>query len=462
MLIRRVKKIHFVGIGGSGMCGMAEILHKIGFEVNGCDKNYSQNIEHLKKIGIDVKIGHSVEHLKNIEAVVYSSAIPKENSELREAKKRKIPLISRAEFLAQMVRLGFTICVAGTHGKTTTTSMIGHILTKLKADPTVIVGGRVKSFGSHARLGKGQYFVLEADEYDRSFLHLIPDIAVLTTIDEDHLDTYGDFKNICEAFLKFSLKVPFYGSLILNYHDKEQKKISKMIERPFFTYGFSKKADLYASDIKGKKNGMFFNLNWKGKIKKAFIPLFGKHNIQNSLSAILTCLELGFEMEDIVEELKNFPGVSRRMDLIGYINGIPVIDDYAHHPKEIYETIKGIKIAFPKKEIFVIFQPHLYSRTYHFKKEFAESLKYGDLIVITKIYGSREKEIPGISGLLIVEELRKIGKTNCFYIEDLEELKDFIINNLKKNFILVFMGAGDITNFSHKLIKIKGGNYDKT
>ncbi|MEJ5165421.1 MAG: UDP-N-acetylmuramate--L-alanine ligase [Thermoanaerobaculia bacterium] len=458
MHFRKFKKLHFMGIGGSGMCGMAEILHKLGFEVDGCDKSPSPTVEMLKKLGIPIEIGHSTKHIENKDAVVFSSAISKNHPELKEARAKKIPTILRAELLAQMVRLGFAICVAGTHGKTTTTSLIGHLLTKLGADPTIIVGGRVKSLKSHARLGTGTYFVLEADEYDRSFLQLIPDSAVITTIDEDHLDTYGDFENICNAFYQFALKVPFYGSLILNYGDSIQRKISKKIERPFSTYGFSPKADLWAENIEGREKGMGFYLNWKGNRQKAFLPLYGKHNVQNSLGAILLCLELGYNLRDILEALTTFPGVSRRMDLIGFINKVPVIDDYAHHPAEIRETLKGLKIAFSKRKIMVVFQPHLYSRTLHFKSEFAQALSFGDLVVITRIYGAREKEIPGVSGNLILKELKKSGKKNVYYIEEFEQLKDFLLKNLRDNFVLIFMGAGDISHFANNLV---GGIYDK-
>ncbi len=456
MQFHKVKKLHFMGIGGSGMCGMAEILFKLGFEISGCDKAPSPIIEHLKHIGIPISIGHSPSHLKEVDTLVFSSAVPKEMEEIKEAKKRKIPTISRAELLAQMVRLGFSICVAGTHGKTTTTSLIGHLLTEMEADPTVIVGGRVKNFSGHSRLGKSNFFVLEADEYDRSFLQLIPDIAVITTIDEDHLDTYGNFKSICDAFYNFAQKVPFYGSLILFDEDREQKKIAKKLDRPFLTYGFSEKANLWAEKIKGKKGGMEFIINFKGKKYLAFVPLYGKHNVQNSLAAILTVLELGYDIKKIIDGLKTFPGVSRRMDLIGYLKGAPVIDDYAHHPKEIRETLKGLKLAFPSKKIIVVFQPHLYSRTLHFKKEFAKSLKMADLSIIFKIYPAREKPISGVSGLIISKELSKI-KRNCFYIDNYEELKEFLLKNLKKEDVLVFMGAGDITYFAHNLVK--GGNY---
>lgn len=459
MHFKKFKKLHFVGIGGSGMCGIAEILHRAGFEIDGCDKSYSSTIEHLKKIGIPIQIGHSIKHIEKKDAVVYSSAVSKNHPEIKVARKNKIPAILRAEMLAQMVRLGFAICIAGTHGKTTTTSIIGHILTELGADPTIIVGGRVKSLKSHARLGTGTYFVIEADEYDRSFLQLIPDIALFTTIDEDHLDTYGDFQNICNAFFEFAQKVPFYGSLILFNEDKEQKRISKKLERPFLTYGFSKSANLYAKNILGSQKGMSFKLFWKGKNYKAFIPLYGKHNIQNALGAILVCLELGYNIKDIINKLKYFPGVSRRMDLIGKINQIPVIDDYAHHPAEVKETLKGLKIAFPKRKIMVVFQPHLFSRTLHFKKEFANSLKEGDIIIITKIYGAREKEIKGVSGSLVIDELKKMGKKDCFYIDDFEDLKKFILKNLRDNFVLIFMGAGNISFFANKFI---GGINDKT
>lgn len=448
-----------MGIGGSGMCGIAEILFKLGFEIDGCDSNYSPNIEHLKKIGIPIQIGHNMKHIEKKDAVVFSSAISKNHPEIIEAKKRKIPVILRAEMLAQMVRLGFSICIAGTHGKTTTTSLLGHILTKLGADPTIIVGGKVKSLKSHVRLGTGTYFVLEADEYDRSFLQLIPDIALFTTIDEDHLDTYGDFQSICNAFYSFAQKVPFYGSLILFNEDREQKEIAKKIERPSLTYGFKKSADIWASDIKGAEGGMSFNLNWKNKKYKTFIPLYGKHNVQNALGAILVSLELGYDLKNIINSLKSFPGVSRRMDLIGNIGKVPVLDDYAHHPEEIKETLKGLKIAFPYKKIMVVFQPHLYSRTLYFKKEFASALKEGDFVILTKIYGAREKEIPDVSSNLILQELRNKGKKNCFYIEDFSELEKFILKNLKNNCVLIFMGAGDISFFANKLI---GGKNDKT
>ena len=451
MNFNKVKRIHFVGVGGTGMCGMAEILHAMGFEVSGCDRSDSPAVAHLASLGIPVAVGHSPEHARGAQVMVHSSAVPADHPELTAATAQAIPVIKRAEMLAQMVRLGFSIAVAGTHGKTTTTSLVGHLLTALGQDPTVIVGGRVKSFPGHARLGKGRHFVVEADEYDKSFLWLLPDLAVLTTVDADHLDTYGDFSSICSAFLQFAQKVPFYGSIVLRLDDPHQRQMIPSLNRRIVTYGFTPQADYFAHTMAPGARGMRFQLTAREKTYPVSVPLFGEHNIANATAALAVAAELDLPMEPAIKALETFPGVARRFDLVGTWGGALVVDDYAHHPAEIEATLKGARLAFPGKRIVAVFQPHLYSRTRDFVQKFANALFNADVLVVTKIYPAREEPLPGVSGESIVTLARQMGHKSAYYIEGFPDARGFLKDYAVPEAVVLTLGAGDITHFAHAL-----------
>jgi len=453
MQFHKVRNLHFVGIGGAGMCGMAEILHALGFRVTGCDRADSPVLAHLGSLGIPVELGHNPGHLREAEVVVHSSAVPEDHPELREARRRNLPVIKRAEMLAQMVRLGFTIAVAGTHGKTTTTSLIGHVLENLGQDPTVIVGGRVKGFPGHSRLGRGRYFVLEADEYDKSFLRLAPDVAVLTTVDTDHLDTYGDFDRICAAFLEFAGRVPFYGAILLRRDDPVQRRMIPGLNRRIVTYGFDPEAEVSARGIEAGPRGMHFQLSHGGRVWDVDLPLYGRHNVANALAALAAAVELDLPLDAAASAAASFPGVARRFDRVGEFRGAPVIDDYAHHPAEIEATLAACRLAFPDRSIVVVFQPHLYSRTRDFCAEFARVLAQTDRLVVTKIYAAREAPIPGVSGDMIAGAVRRMGHAAVSYLETFEETRAFLEASILPRDVVLTLGAGDISRFAHELIQ---------
>ena len=453
MQFHKVRRLHFVGIGGAGMCGMAEILHGLGFQVTGCDRASGPALEHLRGLGIPVEGAHDAGHLHDAQVVVHSSAVPEDHPELVEARRRNLPVIKRAEMLAQMVRLGFTIAVAGTHGKTTTTSLIGHLFERLGQDPTVIVGGRVKSFPGHARLGRGRHFILEADEYDKSFLRLAPDVAVFTTVDSDHLDTYGDFEKVREAFREFAGRVPFHGSIILRLDDPIQRRMIPDLNRRIVTYGFDPAADVRAGGLETGPRGMRFHVTHAGSTADVDLPLFGRHNAANALAALAAATELDLPLGEAAAAASSFPGVARRFDRIGIYNGAPVIDDYAHHPAEIEATMEACRLAFPDRRITAVFQPHLYSRTRDFTAHFARALAPADRIVVTKIYAAREAPLPGISGENIVEALRRGGHPQAFYLNAFDEVRAFLETQEGSGDVLLTLGAGDISRFAHDLVK---------
>jgi UDP-N-acetylmuramate--alanine ligase len=451
MHFHKVKRIHFVGIGGTGMCGMAEILHAMGFEVSGCDRAGSPAVDHLLALGIPVAVGHDPAHAKGAQVMVYSSAVPPDHPELAAAAAQNIPVIKRAEMLAQMVRLGFSIAVAGTHGKTTTTSLVGHLLTALGQDPTVIVGGRVKSFPGHARLGSGRHFVVEADEYDKSFLWLLPDLAVLTSVDADHLDTYGDFSNVCSAFLQFAHKVPFYGSIVLRLDDPHQRQMIPSLNRQIITYGFTPQADYFVHTLAPGARGMRFQLTVRDRNYPVAIPLFGEHNVANAAAALAVAAELDLPLEPAIKALESFPGVARRFDLVGEWGGAQVVDDYAHHPAEIEATLRAARFAFPGRRLVAVFQPHLYSRTRDFVQKFANALFNADVLVVTGIYAAREEPLPGVSGENIVTLARQMGHKQAYYLEGLADARAFLRDFAVPGAVILALGAGDITHFARSL-----------
>lgn len=456
-----IKKVHFVGIGGIGMSGIAEILLNQGFEISGSDLNENDNTEYLRNKGVQIAIGHFPENVIDKEVVVYSSAVnPDENPEILEARKVGIPVIRRAEMLAEATRLNYCIAIAGTHGKTTTTSMIGLILIKAGYDPTVIVGGRLKDFGgTNARLGKGEWTVLEADEFDRSFLQLLPSIAVINNIEPEHLDIYDGIEDLKSTFLQFANKVPFYGFVALGSDNPNVKEILSGINKKIVTFGLSRNNDYYAKDVELQNNYAKFTLV-KNAIKIGDISLNvpGYHNVKNALAAISVASELGIDFPLIKDALNDFNGVQRRFDIQGEINGIMIVDDYAHHPTEIQATLEAARKGWDRR-IIAVFQPHTYSRTREFYKEFAQSFDEADVLIISDVYAAREKPIDGISGELIALQAQSYGHRNVHYIPDFDKIVEFLLSEFHDGDMLITIGAGNVYKIG-QMIKEKLENQD--
>ncbi|MCI0706510.1 MAG: UDP-N-acetylmuramate--L-alanine ligase [Ignavibacteriae bacterium] len=451
-----IKKIHFVGIGGIGMSGIAEILLDQKFAVSGSDKSLSEVTERLEQLGAAVYEGHKAANIaKDVDALVYSSAVMPDNPELVEAQKRKIPVIRRAEMLAEVMRLKYGVGIAGTHGKTTTTSMISLVLMEGGLDPTVIVGGKLSGLGgTNARLGKGEFIVVEADEFDRSFLSLTPTIAVLTTLETDHLDCYRDLEDIKGAFIQFASRVPFYGFVVLCVDEPALLDIMPQLsKKKIITYGLNPQADVQASEISHKENTSTFTISRGNKdLGTVMIQVPGKHNVQNALAAISVGLELGVPFEEIKLGIERFTGVYRRWEKKGEVDGVTVYDDYAHHPTECRATLAGVKAGW-RRRVVCVFQPHLYTRTRDFYEEFAKSFLLSDVLVVTDVYPAREEPIQGITGELIVNAAKQFGHKEVHYVPDKKQVPGFLKSHVKKGDIVITMGAGDIWKHGEEFLK---------
>ena len=451
-MLGRTKKIHFVGIGGIGMSGIAELLLNQGFVVSGSDLRETEITLNLQKKGAEIIRGHNPEIIKNVDVVVKSSAVKDDNPEIAFALSHKIPVIRRAEMLAEIMRMSYGIGIAGTHGKTTTTSMVGSVLSAANLEPTVIVGGIVKNYGSNNLLGSGKYIVVEADEFDRSFLSLSPIIAGITNIDADHLDCYRNLENVKEAFIEYANKVPFFGCVVACLDDSGLQSIIPKIHKKIITYGLSKQANIRADNIKMEnfksEYTAFRNDKILGKIR---LNVMGIHNILNSLQAVAIGSELEIPFSEIQKGLANFNGVFRRFEFKGEKNGIYVYDDYAHHPAEIEATLRGVKENTDRR-IVVVFQPHLFSRTKDFYEDFGRSFFQSDILIITPIYPAREKPIPGISGKMIADAAIQSGHQNVYFVESNEEIIPKISEVVKRGDILITMGAGSIYKFGERFL----------
>jgi len=455
-----IKKVHFVGIGGIGMSGIAEILMDEGFSVTGSDRAASENTERMKSLGATVFIGHDARNVQaDVDVLVFSSAVPPENPELLAAQERKIPAIRRAEMLAEVMRLHYGIGIAGTHGKTTTTSMIGLVLIEGGIDPTVIVGGRLRGLaGSNARLGKGDFIVVEADEFDRSFLSITPTIAVLTTLETDHLDCYRDLEDIKAAFIQFAQKVPFYGFIVLCLDEPALQDIMPKLKKKIVTYGLNGQADLQAVEIAHRANTTTFTVVYEGKDLGAIeLQIPGKHNVQNALAAIAVGLQLDVPFAKIKSGIERFTGVFRRWEVKAEVRGIAVIDDYAHHPTEIKATLAGAKSGW-RRRVVCVFQPHLYSRTRDFYEEFGRAFFNADVLVLTDVYPAREEPIQGVSGELIVNAAREFGHKQVHYVPDKSNVPAFLMKIKQPGDMIITMGAGDIWKYGEEFVKnLKAG-----
>ncbi|MFO7891547.1 MAG: UDP-N-acetylmuramate--L-alanine ligase [bacterium] len=443
-MLGRTKKIHFVGIGGIGMSGIAEVLINLGFTVTGSDVKLSSTTSRLKKIGATIFEGHDPQNVADADVVVYSSAVKRDNVEVKFADSVKIPVIRRAEMLGELMRMKQSIAVAGTHGKTTTTSMIGLVLQKGGIDPTLIVGGKVRSLKTNARLGSSDFMVVEADEFDRSFLKLVPNLAVITNIESDHLDCYKDLEEIKKTFLEFANSVPFYGSIIFCLDEKALQEIVPYFKRRIMTYGLNPQAEVRAVDIETDKFNINFKVIWKDKVLgRINVKLPGEHNVKNSLAAVATGLEFKISFKKIKEALEEFTGVHRRFEIKQDRDDILVVDDYAHHPTEIKATLRGTRKGFENR-IIAVFQPHLYSRTRDFCQDFAQSFFDADILIVTDIYPAREKPIQGISGEIVAHEARRLGHKQVLYIKDKMDVVKELHKIVKKGDLVITIGAGDI------------------
>ncbi len=453
-MFKNIKKVHFVGIGGIGMSGIAEILLSRGFEISGSDRSSSDITKRLSEIGITIYEGHSAKNLKDVDVLVYSSAVNTDNPEVMAAIERKIPIIKRSEMLAECMRMQYGIGIAGTHGKTTTTSMVGLTLTEGGIDPTIIVGGKLSGLGgTNARLGQGEFIVVEADEFDRTFLKLTPTIAAITTLEKEHLDTYKDLDDIKTAFIEFANKVPFYGFVLLCLDEPALQDIIPSINKKIFTYGLTPQADIRAIDIVHNAFSSSYTVKYRGEeLGRINLRIPGVHYVKNSLVAVCIAKELGIKFEVIKKALESFAGVYRRFE-VKYNQELLVIDDYAHHPTETSATLAGIRTGWNRR-LVAVFQPHLYSRTKDFYQEFGRSFLNSDIFICTDVYPAREEPIEGVSGKLIADTAKKFGHKNVVYIEDKNEIPSFLMSIKEENDIIITMGAGDIWKYGERFVEM--------
>ncbi|MEN2995126.1 MAG: UDP-N-acetylmuramate--L-alanine ligase [Thermodesulfovibrio sp.] len=441
------KKIHFVGIGGIGMSGIAEVLHNMGYTVTGSDIRESDTVGRLRNLGIKVFIGHSSDNVNDADVVVFSSAVKSDNPEIVKAKSLGIPVIPRAEMLAELCRLKYSILVAGAHGKTTTTSFIATVLNDAGFDPTLVIGGKLKSIGTNARLGQGEFFVAEADESDGSFLKLTPTVCVITNIDREHLDYFKNLRRIKKAFLEFANKVPFYGVSILCRECRHIRDLIPNLTRRYLTYGFDQKSDFYAKNIEHSPPKVFFEAFFRNKSLGRFaITVPGNHNVLNALATIAVARELSIPIERVKESLENFKGISRRFEFKGEKKGIKFYDDYGHHPTEIKAVIKTALWLNPSR-LCIVFQPHRYTRTRDlmddFVRVFKTALRKKDILFLMDIYAANESPIKGVSAEVLYERLKNAG-VNVIFNPDKEAIKFDILKELKDGDILFTIGAGDV------------------
>jgi UDP-N-acetylmuramate--alanine ligase len=455
-----VRKIHLIGIGGAGMSGIAEVLINLGYEVSGSDLREGAMTQRLASLGAVIHIGHAAKNVVGVDVVVTSTAVDKQNEEVIEARARRIPIIPRAEMLAELMRFRFGIAVAGTHGKTTTTSLTASILAEGELDPTFVIGGRLNSAGTNARLGESAYLVAEADESDASFLYLQPMMAIVTNIDQDHMETYGgDYQNLKSAFIEFLHHLPFYGLAILCLDDEGVNEILTEISKPVRTYGFTEKADVWAKEIVQEGFQTHFLVERTGCDSDLQVTLNmpGKHNIQNALAAITVATELAVSDAAIVKALSEFKGIGRRFQENGKIQldggEVLLIDDYGHHPTEVAATLEAIKNGWPDKRLVLVFQPHRYSRTRDLFEDFVHVLSGSDALLLLDVYPAGEERIPGADGRSLARAIRTRGQVDPVFIEEASELAEVLPGLLQPNDILVTMGAGNVGQISASLIE---------
>ncbi|MBW1821537.1 MAG: UDP-N-acetylmuramate--L-alanine ligase [Deltaproteobacteria bacterium] len=446
--------IHFVGIGGIGMSGIAELLINLGYKVSGSDLNSSGITRRLKRLGGIIFKGHRKNHISDSDVVVVSSAIDKKNPEVAAAREMSIPVIPRAEMLAELMRLKYSVAVAGAHGKTSTTSIISSVLGKGGLDPTVVIGGKLKSIGSNALLGQGDFIVAEADESDGSFLKMSPTIAVVTNIDREHLDFYKDLNDIKNAFLSFIDRVPFYGLAVLCLDNEPIQRLIPEIKKRFTTYGMSTQADFQANNVEFDGLKSRFSIRHNGKpLGDIMLNLPGIHNVYNSMASIAVGIELDIDFEVIKNALETVEGVQRRLEIKGKINGITVVDDYGHHPTEIKVTLQAAKESWPDRRKVVVFQPHRYTRTRALFDDFTRSFYQSDVLVVLPVYAAGEKKIEGVESDLMCKEIRAHGHRKVICKKSIKGAVSHLKNVLKPGDILLTLGAGDVWKVGEEILK---------
>jgi UDP-N-acetylmuramate--alanine ligase len=448
--MRRIQLIHLVGIGGSGMGGIAEVLLNLGYEVQGSDLKTNAVTQRLARLGARIFPGHAAEHLGKADVVVVSSAVNRDNPEVAAALARRVPVVPRAEMLGELMRFRYSIAVAGTHGKTTTTSLVASVLAEGGLDPTFVIGGRLKSADSNARLGAGRYLVAEADESDASFMHLQPMIAIVTNIDNDHLGTHeGDFTRLKQSFVEFLHNLPFYGLAVLCADDAEVRSILSEIARPAVTYGFGEGVDLRAVDVERAGLQSRFTALREGRAPLALtVNLPGRHNVLNALAAVAVATELGVTDAAIGRALANFQGIDRRLQQLGEIqwaNGSAlIVDDYGHHPTEIEATLEAVRQAWPSRRVVLAFQPHRFTRTRDLLDDFGRALSVCDVLLVTEVYAAGEAPIAGADGRAICRAVRTRGRIEPVFVERIEDLAEALRQVLHDGDVVLTMGAGNI------------------
>ena len=454
-MFRRIQHVHLVGIGGIGMSGIAEVLVNLGFRVSGSDQKRSGVTDRLQQMGIEFFEGHSADNVGHPHVVVRSTAVRDDNPEIVQANQRSIPVIPRAEMLAELMRLKpHTVAVAGSHGKTTTTSMVATVLGHAGLDPTMVVGGVVGAFGSNAHLGTSDLMVVEADESDRSFLMLTPTIAVVTNIDREHMDYYHDMDDVRQCFASFVNKVPFYGSSVLCLDDPNVQAIVPLLERRRMTYGLSAQADVSAHGIRHDNNfGSSFSV-WRGTdvVGEMSLRVPGVHNVYNALAAIAVGFELEVPFEKIAEGLASFTGAGRRFQAKGEVNGILVVDDYGHHPTEIRATLAAAKLGSGGRRIVVLFQPHRYTRTHDLMQEFARSFNNADVLFLTDIYAASEDPIEGVTAEALSAAIKRFGHKDVNYVGSLENAAPALVERIQPGDLVLTLGAGTVNRVSEQLL----------
>ncbi len=452
-MFKKIKHIHFVGIGGIGMSGIAEVLLNLGYKVSGSDMKESEATERLKQLGGEVSIGHRPENITSPHVVVISSAVTRDNVEVAAAREKQIPVIPRAEMLAELMRLKYGVAIAGAHGKTTTTSMVATVLAAGGIDPTVVIGGKLNSLGTNAKLGQGEFLVAEADESDGSFLKLSPTIAVVTTIDEEHLDYYKDITEIKDAFLEFINKVPFYGVTVLCLDQPHIQALIPFVQKRYQTYGMSTQADYQARDISLRPLGSRYKALYHNQDLGWFeLSVPGVHNINNSLAAIAVARELEVDIETIRKALREFSGVQRRFQIKGEANGITVVDDYGHHPTEIKATLAAAASGMERR-VVVVFQPHRYTRTQHLMEDFFTAFNQADKLIVMDIYAAGEKPIPGVSGRMLYDGIKKHGHKDVTFLPEREQVLDHLLDALRKGDLMITLGAGDVWKIGEQVLE---------
>ncbi|HHP7234583.1 MAG TPA: UDP-N-acetylmuramate--L-alanine ligase [Desulfobacterales bacterium] len=457
-MYRKKYHIHFVGIGGIGMSGIAELLLNLGYRVSGSDVKSSDITARLQRLGGRIFRGHTPEQIKGADVVVISSAVTAENPEVKAARQEAIPVIPRAEMLAELMRLKYSIAVAGAHGKTTTTSIVSAVLDGGGLDPTVVIGGKLKSIGTNARLGEGDFIVAEADESDGSFLKMSPAIAVVTNIDREHLDYYPDMTTIQESFLQFINRIPFYGLAVLCLDNEPLQELIPRIEKRTVTYGMTSQADVRANHVEFEGMGSRFTLQYQeeqlGRIR---LNLAGIHNVYNAMAAVAVGMELEIPFETIKTVLENLEGVQRRLEIKGEVEGITVVDDYGHHPTEIKATLQAARDAWPNRRIVVVFQPHRYSRTRALFDEFSRSFYQSDLLLVLPIYAAGEPRIEEVDSGSLCEAIRKHGHKDVFYHPDFAAALEALQQAVQAGDVVLTLGAGDVWKLGESLVEALRG-----